>query len=247
VPSSTCEASRRIAAEPDIVEPEPGQLDPVVEDDEIRDEQAAIAAPHGRPPKEDDVRAEQLTVGLDALLLDCQAVGEAEAGFQHVVGDEVVVDDLTAYGLAIFLTVVQPKVRDDVGEVVVGRSRVFEFGVQDVLLPVGVAERGFAVDVNQGVDCGFLDLRSRRSALAKSQGDALAHVIRILTAELVHEIENDAVMLIRHGNQSPYNRAEHVFGHGLFPFQALGSEQFRVCHSREWPIYKPLSAMANAS
>ncbi len=70
----------------------------------------------------------------------------------------MVVDDLTADGLAIFLTIVEPEVGDDVGEVVVGGSRVFEFGVQDVLLPVGVAERSSAVDVNQGVERGFLDL-----------------------------------------------------------------------------------------
>src|SRR3990167_4042994 len=151
-PSSTCEASSRAVAAPAAVEPAPEHDHAAIVLDEVRDVEAAAAVLHDRRPQEHRLAAEELAEDLDALLLDFLAVAQTEAGLERVGFLEVVVDAVADHD-ALLLVVVEPLL--DRCEVVLGRSRTFQFGVHHLLHPVGIDGTDRAVNTDDGVEWDF--------------------------------------------------------------------------------------------
>ena len=224
------ETQSRAAGVPDVVEPIPAQHNLATNLAETRDEPAATGVLHCRLPAEDGLARKMLAEEGDALGLDGQEVGEAEAALEHLLVVLEILVEVVALDPAGPLLLVEPELEH--ARIELGGTGELELWVQQLLYQARIARLDLAVHPDDGVEGQDFLLRLHRHP-AGPLGDELAEFVRPLFPDLgVDEVADE---LQKRSDDLPERLSEHGV-HGqllLFKWQAglLRMQVFLTCQS----------------
>jgi len=191
---------------------------------EVADKQAAIIALAVDRPPEEGVADFARRILLPVLGNEV-GIGQQEVqlvGVHHGLVGKFLAELVAHDGLAVLLTIREVELHLGRVEDELAALLVFLDGTV-----VGHERAGIAVDDVRKLGHGDRYLRIAGQTIAKLllQQSVPVGAFSII-GEAVRDICDERQVRARNANKSPDSRAEHVFGHGLFPFQALGSEPF---------------------
>jgi len=210
------EAEGGAVDKPAVVQPVPSQHHPAGALVEIRHvEVAVVTAPHDALPTEHGLALEKGTEDRDAPRLNGEKIGKTELVGERVVLLEMLVDGVAADDTRL-LVVVEPLLHARL-EVVLGRSRALQLGVQNLAQPRRVDDPDRTVHTDREVQ--------RDLGRAETVAQDLLETLRVSNPTLHHVLRQLGRKRIHHRRTEPLRLGVK---HGVFSF-LYGFRQFLFC------------------